>query len=168
MVRAILFAALGLSGCVAIPVDGGGDFSDPLSVGGDSQFEDDSPGVFVESEFLALVNGERGTVEVQPVVYNDLLTQAAQAHAEDMVENDYLDHIGLDGSEPGDRVSETGYEWQWLAENLFRGSTKESAAIRTWMASTDGHREALLNERAQEIGVGFEDTTYVLILADPG
>jgi len=64
-------------------------------------------------------------------------------------------------------VSATGYEYREMWENIFRGSTKEAAAIQTWMESTDGHREAMLAEQAQEIGVGFDDTTYVLILADP-
>lgn len=161
-----VIAALGLSGCIVVPVGDGGVFSDPLEVENDAQFDDPSPDVFEEDLFLALVNDERGDVSAQPVVYNDLLTQAAQAHAEDMVENDYFSHIGLDGSEPGSRVSETGYQWEWLAENLFQGSTKEEAAIQTWMESDD-HRDAMLEQRAQEIGVGVEDTTYVLILADP-
>lgn len=163
-----------LSGCITVPIgdagNGGGDsglFSNPLTVSDDAQFDDPSPDNFDEDLFLAHVNDERGNVAVQPVVYNDLLTEAAQAHAEDLVENDYFSHIGLDGSTPADRVSETGYEWAWVAENLFQGSTKEEAAIETWMESTDGHREAMLAEEAQEIGVGFEDTTYVLILADP-
>lgn len=162
-----LVAALGLSGCVAVPLGEGGVFSDPLTVSNDAQFEDPSPDVFDEDLFLTLVNDEREGVSVQPVVYNDLLSQAAQAHAEDMVENDYFSHIGLDGSEPGDRVDETGYQWEWLAENLFQGSTKEAAAIQTWMESTAGHREEMLAEQAQDIGVGVEETTYVLILADP-
>lgn len=159
--------ALGLSGCIVVPVGEDGIFSDPISVANDAQFDDDTPDVFDETEFLALLNNERGEVSVQPVVYNALLTEAAQDYAEDLVANNRFDHIGLDGSTPGDRVSATGYEWAWVAENLFRGSTKEAAAIQTWMESTSGHREAMLEERAEEIGVGLEDTTYVLILADP-
>lgn len=159
--------ALGLSGCIVVPEGDGGVFSNPLSVSNDAQFEDPSPDVFEEDLFLVLLNDERGNVSAQPVVYNALLTEAAQAYAEDLVANNRFDHIGLDGSTPGDRVSATGYQWAWVAENLFRGSTKEEAAIQTWMDSTAGHREAMLEERAEEIGVGLEDTTYVLILADP-
>lgn len=161
------FALLGLSGCIVVPVGDGGTFSSPLSVSNDAEFEDPSPDAFEEDLFLALINDERGNVSAQPVVYNELLTQAAQDYAEELVANDRFDHIGVDGSTPGDRVSATGYQWSWVAENLFQGSTKESAAIQTWMNSTAGHREAMLEERAEEIGVGLEDTTYVLILADP-
>jgi len=78
-------AAFGLSGCVVVPVGEGGIFSGPLTTSNDAQFEDPSPDVFEEDLFLMLVNDERDNVSVQPVTYNALLTQAAQAHAEDLV-----------------------------------------------------------------------------------
>ena len=159
--------ALSLTGCVVVPIGDGGLFSGPITGSNDAQFEDETPDFFDQTQFLALLNNERNEVSVQPAVYNELLTEAAQDYAEYLVANDWFDHIGIDGSTPGDRVSATGYQWAWVAENLFRGSTKESAAIQTWMDSTAGHREAMLEERAEEIGVGLEDTTYVLILADP-
>ena len=161
-------AATGLSGCLAVvPIIGGGQFDDPIVIGGDSAFDDPSPDSFDDQLFLALVNDERGNASVQLVEYNALLNQAAQGHAEDMVANNYQDHIGLDGSTPGDRVAATGYEFDFLWENIFFGSTKETAAIQTWMESEDGHREALLAAEAEEIGVGVEEDHYVLLLADP-
>ena len=160
-------AAFGLSGCLAVVPIPIGNPTDPIVIGGDAGFVDDTPGEFDDMTFLALVNVERGNASVQPVVYNDLLTEAAQGHADDMVARNYIDHVNPEGQGPGERVAETGYAFDTVWENIFWGSTKETAAIQTWMDSEDGHREALLAAEAQEIGVGVGDDIYVLVLADP-
>lgn len=117
-------------------------------------------------QFGLLLNDERGNVMVQPVTFNQTLTNVAQAHATDMYENDYFSHDGLDGSTIGSRLADAGYEYDWAAENILQGTTDEANAIDAWMNSPP-HRDAMLDPRAQEFGLGLDGDLYVLVLADP-
>ncbi len=58
---------------------------------------------------LALINGDRKSMGLGPVVLEERAAQSAgQGHAEDMAENGYLGHWGLDGSVPEQRLTEAG------------------------------------------------------------
>lgn len=125
-----------------------------------------APGSQDNDRFGLLLNDERGRVSVQPVTFDQALTDAAQAHASDMERNDYFSHTGLNGSTVGDRVAAAGYDYDWAAENILQGTTDEATAVRAWMNSPP-HRDAMLDPRAEEFGLGLEGDIYVLILADP-
>ncbi|SMY08557.1 CAP domain-containing protein [Flavimaricola marinus] len=116
--------------------------------------------------FAILLNDERGGVMAQPITINQTLTDVAQAHATDMAQNGYFSHVGLNGSTISDRVSASGYQYDWVAENLLQGTTDEAVAVQTWMQSAP-HRDAMLEPRAEEFGLGLDADLYVLILADP-
>ena len=116
--------------------------------------------------FAVLLNDERGNVSVQPVTFNQTLANVAQAHASDMAQNDYLSHTGLDGSSFEERLDASGYQYDWAAENILQGTTDEASAVQGWMNSP-AHRDAMLDPRAQEFGLGLDDDIYVLIVADP-
>jgi hypothetical protein len=58
---------------------------------------------------LALINRDRKTIGLATVALDETAAQwAGQAHAEDMAENGYLGHWGLDGSVPEQRLTEAG------------------------------------------------------------
>ena len=126
----------------------------------------DVPTNSVGSEsFAVILNNERGGVDVVPVIENALLNEAAQAHAEDMAENNYLSHIALDGSTPADRVLEVGYDYAFIAENIAQGFVSEEDVMEAWMNSP-GHAANILDPRAADFGLGLEDDTWVLLLGD--
>lgn len=71
------------------------------------------------SRLLAAVNGARTTgatcdgvwqAPAAPLSLSPLLVQAAQAHSEDMLATKTMSHTGSDGSNPGERISRTGYK----------------------------------------------------------
>lgn len=113
--------------------------------------------------FGLLINDERGDRDVLPLTENALLNEAASLHAEDMVENDYLSHTGLDGSTAGDRAEAVGYEWTFIAENIAQGFDTETAVVDAWMGSAP-HESNMLDPRAVDFGLGREDDTWVLML----
>ncbi|MFM7636147.1 MAG: CAP domain-containing protein, partial [Cyanobacteriota bacterium] len=130
----------------------------------------------LNSEVIRLTNLERQQQGLAPLVRNGLLDQAAQAHVQDMDASDrYLAHIGSNGSTPTDRIQATGYKAGWVdlgngslrtipTENAASGQTSAAAVVEAWMNSP-GHRAAILDPAAKEIGVGFEyddqtGTTY--------
>jgi uncharacterized protein YkwD len=95
--------------------------------------------------------------------WNALLTQAADAHSQDMVAHNFFSHTGSDGSTLGSRVSATGYAWTNLGENIAAGQPSVNVVVDGWMAS-DGHCSNIMNPAFQEIGVacvpGTTSTAY--------
>ena len=108
----------------------------------------------LESEVIDLVNDERAAEGLGPLRYDADLTAAARGHSQDMGLNDYFDHIGLDGSTPGDRITEAGYSWNTYGENIAAGYATPAAVVAGWMASP-GHRANILNPNFCDIGVGY-------------
>lgn len=97
------------------------------------------------------------------------LSLAAQTHSLDLATRDTLDHLGADGSNPGQRIQQAGYQWAnggqgvhvW-AENVAAGYPTPVEVVQGWIDSA-GHRENILNCDFRELGVGFaqrENTVY--------
>lgn len=108
----------------------------------------------VEQEVVYLTNLERVKEGLLPLKRNDLLDEAAKLHAEDMRDQDYFAHIGLDGREPWDRITAAGYSWFSVAENIAAGYISAAIAVSSWMDSP-GHRANMMSPKYREIGVGF-------------
>jgi uncharacterized protein YkwD len=120
-----------------------------------------------QNEVIRLTNIEREKAGLAPLVRNALLTQAAEGHVRDMDEKDsFLRHTGSNGSTPLDRIKATGYAAAWfdMGNGQLRGIPLENAAsgqrspvevVAGWMNS-EGHRNAILDSAAKEIGVGFQ------------
>jgi uncharacterized protein YkwD len=68
------------------------------------------------------------------------LDQAAQLHSVDMVQHDYLDHTGSDGSQPQQRAERAGYH---------------APANSGWIVVEAQHQKVLMNPRWREIGAGY-------------
>ncbi len=115
-----------------------------------------------EEQVVALINERRqqNGCNVQLVIAEEL-TSAARRHSYDMAANNFLGHTGSDGSRPDQRIEEAGYLWAWgipgtpgWAENASSDRTPEES-VQSWMDSTEGHREAMLNCGFREVGVGY-------------
>lgn len=113
-----------------------------------------SPMASFEDTVLRLVNKERAKQDC-PALRNDAnLHDAARAHSLDMARYGYHSHTGRDGSDPGERMQEAGYDVRggW-AENIARGYPTPAAVMAGWMGSS-GHRKNILNCGLRAIGVG--------------
>ncbi|MCA1991262.1 MAG: CAP domain-containing protein [Coleofasciculus sp. S288] len=108
----------------------------------------------VNAKVLQLINGERRKVGAPPLRVNSQLTQAAQRHANDMAENDFLSHTGSDGSTMRSRIEATGYSWGRMGENVAAGQATPEAVMRSWMSSPP-HRGNILNRDFTEVGIGY-------------
>jgi uncharacterized protein YkwD len=114
----------------------------------------------MESSITCLINDERSSYGLQPVVPNGDLRQAALSHSNEMINQSYFEHTSPSGVTFMDRIESTGYmrgarTWT-VGENLVWGtgplSTPE-ALVTAWMNSPP-HRENLLRPAFREIGVG--------------
>ena len=115
-----------------------------------------------QAEVISLTNARRADAGCGPVASQGELTQAAQAHAEDMGVNDYFDHTGRDGSAPWDRAAAHGFTGNGVGENIAKGYPSPAAVVDGWMNS-DGHRENIENCSWTSIGIGYhaETATWV-------
>lgn len=108
---------------------------------------------------------------VPAVSWHPGLTRAARAHAQDMVRLRYFDHRDREGRNVDARVTATGYEWSYVAENIAAGQGDLAATFRHWLDSP-GHCRNLLSPNARDVGLaclsGAEarmPTRWVLVLA---
>ncbi|MFQ1702770.1 CAP domain-containing protein [Loktanella agnita] len=124
--------------------------------------------VSVDPSFEAGLNGVRANVGANPVAYDVRLHRAAQLHANDMLENNYFSHTGLNGSSVSDRVRAQDYNWRALGENIAKGQQSEAAVLQAWQNS-EGHRRNNENPSYEDFGLakaGSGGNTYwVLVLA---
>ncbi len=111
-----------------------------------------------ELEVIRLVNQERISRGLHPLRRNSSLTNAARAHNQDMIDNNFFDHTGSDGSTPSERACDHGYApYGWgdcyVGENIAGGQSTPASVFNSWMGSS-GHRNNMLNPDYREIGVG--------------
>ncbi len=110
---------------------------------------------------------------VAPLAINAKLTQAARLHSDDMYRNVFQSHFSSTnpthpnqpGDDPVERISRQGYNWHYLAENVYafgKSVWHTHAAYNIDWGSGDygmqdppGHREAIHNPELREIGVGI-------------
>jgi uncharacterized protein YkwD len=93
-----------------------------------------------ELEVIRLVNQERISRGLHPLRINNILTNAARDHNQDMINNGFFGHIGSDGSWPWDRVCDHGYTpYGWggcfAAENIAGTQTTPAQVFDAWMNS---------------------------------
>ncbi len=104
-------------------------------------------------QVVDLTNQERTQNGLEPLAFNTQLAIASRRHARRMARQDFVSHIGLDGSTPSDRAIAAGYP-VGAGENVGAGYDTAEAIVEGWMDSP-GHRANILNADYTEIGVGF-------------
>jgi uncharacterized protein YkwD len=112
-------------------------------------------------DLATLVNQARVDHALLPLARSPQLDAAAQAHSQDMVANNYLDHVGADGSTPQERAGQAGYvvppRSGWIVVEVISAiSDQPSGPLNWWLTESTGvHRRVLLNPRWREVGIGY-------------
>ncbi len=96
--------------------------------------------------------GDKIYSPAQTVSWNSRLYHAASIHSEDMAANNLFSHTGSDNSSTGERVSQSGYNWKAVAENISGGTDTPEQTIDRWLASP-GHCHNIMNGVYTEIGM---------------
>ena len=115
-------------------------------------------------EMLELVNQERAKVGVAPLKLDKRLNASAQEKADDMQNRDYYGHVSPEGVRGTLFVfkhmpSKCQYAGENLANILIPDSNSRNP-ISTWMSSTKGHREAILDKGYDLVGFGIAKDKY--------
>ncbi len=97
------------------------------------------------------------------LTWSALLTQASEAHSQDMVAHNLFSHTGSSGSTLSSRVDATGYAWSSIGENIAAGYPGLDAVLNGWMAS-EGHCANIMNPVFNQVGLvcvaGNASTSY--------
>jgi uncharacterized protein YkwD len=107
-------------------------------------------------ETVRLINQVRAQYSLPPLVYNETLALAAQAHANDCAQRGWCSHTGSDGADIKTRILRVGYDPASWAECWAQRQTPQGA-VDIWMDEVppnDPHRRTILSSALTEIGVG--------------
>ena len=110
------------------------------------------------TQLQTLINDERTGAGLPALTVNTQLATAAKNHAVDMLCNNYLSHIGLDGSTPEQRVQKAGFTASLVVEDLYAlhpayGGNPQSA-FDWWMGDADSKAD-LLNANTTAVGIAY-------------
>jgi uncharacterized protein YkwD len=101
---------------------------------------------------VCLINSRRRAHHLPALNADSRLNRAAQGWTDTMVRTGTFAHV-VGKSDPGSRVSRTGYTWSALAENIATGYPTPRKVVAGWMASP-GHCRNILSPVYREVGTG--------------
>jgi uncharacterized protein YkwD len=112
---------------------------------------------------LELANAARIEAGLPELTLSAALNDAAQSHAEDMVDRDYYAHVSPDGRTPRERFRAAGGgRWAISGENIAKCSgcapppdAERIAAFHSGWMQSPGHRENILSRGFDRFGFGI-------------
>ncbi|WP_026621042.1 hypothetical protein M728_004531 (plasmid) [Ensifer sp. WSM1721] len=123
-----------------------------------------------EQYLLELINAERAKAGVQPLAFDNDLSEAAEGHSQWMLAADVFSHTGSGGSSSTQRIKAAGYVLQgswatgeniaWATTRAPTGYQDEVKLLHTNLMNSSGHRANLLNPNFREVGLGVEIGDY--------
>jgi uncharacterized protein YkwD len=96
------------------------------------------------------------------------LDAAAREHTRDLTARRYFSSTTPEGRNLGQRVTDSGYAWSLVAENLLAGRSLADDAIIRWLGNENQCRN-LMDREFEDIGIGFDPAGpfWSIILAAP-
>lgn len=121
-------------------------------------------GSSIAAEVLREVNTFRAQNHLPPLGNSIPLQQAAQRHSDNMAANRNISHNCADGTTFSQRITQSGYLWHSIAENVAAGQASATEVVQAWIHSP-GHRANLLKSDIKDAGIGFNNRYWTLDLA---
>ncbi|HVG01214.1 MAG TPA: CvpA family protein, partial [Chloroflexia bacterium] len=108
-----------------------------------------------EEAMLALVNRERASRGLEPLVMDSELVLVARAHGEDMFKRGYFAHDTPEGVDPFQRMDKANIQYRLAGENLALAPTLDIA--HNGLMNSPGHRANILKDGFRKVGIGVLD-----------
>jgi uncharacterized protein YkwD len=127
------------------------------------------------TETLTAINTYRAQNNLPAYTIDEQLAKAAQSHANDMACNSLTGHTGSNGSTPESRVSDAGYVYSQVSENVQFSYPPLTGpgVVNYWINDkTDlRHGRNLVSDTFTEVGIGYSFFNnfgyYVLVFGSP-
>jgi len=113
----------------------------------------------VAAVLVDLANRDRTDNKLDGLTISPVLTQAAQAKANDMAAKGYFAHTSPEGIDPWFWFQQVGYKFTYAGENLAIDFSDSDAVNTAWMNSPT-HRANLLDQHFTEIGIATAEGMY--------
>ena len=135
--------------------------------------EDIAP--FNQKELLKEINAVRARgcncdgrayAPVPAVKWNSNLENVAVTQSRYMQRTGQLKHTGANGATLPKRVSSSGYQWSYVAENIAMGQRNTREVMQASIQST-GHCKNIMIPAVSEIGAALSGRYWTLVLAAP-
>lgn len=114
----------------------------------------------VEQAVFDKVNIERSNNGLTALKFDATLADIARSHSNDMLTNNYFNHTNLSGCSTSCRITNAGYSWRGVGENIYMMSGYKLSAdataekiVQGWMNSP-GHRANILSHTFTHQGIG--------------
>ena len=106
----------------------------------------------ISQELSILVNQARLDNGLQPLQPNQELEQAAWTKAQDIITQDYFNHLGFDGKKPWEWIDDSRYQYELVGENLATNFASAPALFAV-LFNNEKSRKNLLNSNYQDTGL---------------
>lgn len=114
-----------------------------------------------EAATFCLVNVQRARHDLRPLRQNADLARSSARHSQDMVDDNYFDHVSPAGETPLARIKASTYlprrSAYLVGENIALGTMQlatPASIVAGWMRSPD-HRANILNPDFRDSGIGI-------------
>jgi len=110
-------------------------------------------------KLVELTNVRRQEAEIDTLTADPTLEKAAELKAQDMAKKGYFAHTSPEGIDPWHWFNEVGYDYIYAGENLAVNFREAHQVDEAWMQSPT-HRDNIINERFEEIGIATAEGEY--------
>lgn len=93
-----------------------------------------------------------------PLEWNCILAEAAFNHSDDMATVNFFNHIGSDGLDAADRVTNLGYTYFVVGENIAAGQNNVNSVMTGWLNSRD-HCLNIMSGNYSQLGAALAEST---------
>jgi uncharacterized protein YkwD len=108
----------------------------------------------IEKRLLALVNEERKSRGLPPLLLSDGLAALARRHSADLALSGTLSHLSSSGESFQDRLVKAGFFYAGAGENVARSETYVADIVHRSLMESPEHRENILDSRFDTAGIG--------------
>lgn len=112
-----------------------------------------------EKQIFDMTNTLRVKHGLKPLKWDEKVHHVARTHSEDMAENNYFSHYGLDGEGLKERLAMGEVLYLSAGENIAAQYTDAPAVVLGWLNSKE-HREAMFKDDFTHLGVGVHRLYY--------
>ncbi|HHT02388.1 MAG TPA: hypothetical protein GXZ96_06870 [Firmicutes bacterium] len=125
----------------------------PSNPGTDNSPAPGTSGTQQQEYLLGLINAARAENGVAPLTLDPRLTELATMKAQDLVDNNYFDHISPTYGSPFDMLRNAGVHYWYAGENLARAGNIGTCHALLWQSP--GHRANMLEPHFNRVGLGI-------------
>ncbi len=120
----------------------------------------ESSGSLKAENVIEETNKQRSAFGMERLSESEKLNEIAEAKVDDMFEKQYFEHISPEGVGVSDIAEQEGYKYLLVGDNLAVGPYKDDEDLVTAWMNSQGHKENILDEKYQEIGVAVRKDEF--------